>query len=191
MIEEARRRGSALTKASSSPCSEMAEFIQADCSIPTSYSGGPFDLVFGAWLLNYAPDRAGLVDMYRNIAINLKDGGRFVSVTVPPAQNPTASLNAEVKARPLPEGSGCLIYSLIKDVEDGIYFHVHGFDCYHLKRDVYESAARTAGLNGPLEWGLTSVPGGYLRSERPGGASIEELETYKTVPNYGILTVTK
>lgn len=137
--------------------------------------------------------------MYRNIAVNLKDGGRFVGVTVPPAQDPTASADAEVKARPLPQGSGRLIYTDVKDVEDGIYLHVHAdtpvgnvdFDCYHLKKDVYESAARTAGLNGPLEWRLTSVPEGYLRGEMPGGASMEELKSYQTVPHYGILSISK
>lgn len=199
MLEGARQQGSALTETSAIPYDDMTEFIQADCSIPTTYPGGPFDLVFGAWLFNYAPDRAGLIEMYRNIAMNLKDGGRLVSVTVPPAQDPISSLHAEGKARPPPEGAGGFNYTFTKDVEDGIYFHVHGdtpvgdvdVDCYHLKKEVYESAARTAGFNGPLEWGLTSVTERYLRGEGPGGASIEELETYKTVPDYGILSITK
>ena len=37
---------------------EKISFIKADCSLPSVYPGGPFDIVFGAWLLNYAPDRA-------------------------------------------------------------------------------------------------------------------------------------
>ena len=198
MIEEARRQGSAVAR-SPSNTSRSVDFVLADCSKPTSYPGGPFDLVFGAWLLNYAPDRAALVDMFRNIALNLKDGGHFVGVTVPPTQDPTASLNAETKVRPPPEGSGGLYYHFIKDVEDGIYFHVHGdtevgdvdFDNYHLRRDVYEAAAREGGLKGELKWGLTSVPERYLRGEGPGGASIEELESYQTVTNYGLLVVAK
>ena len=174
-------------------------FKLADCSKATSYEEGPFDLVFGAWLLNYAPDRAGLVDMFRNIAVNLKGGGRFVGITVPPTQDPAGSIEAEYQLRPPPEGSGFLVYHVVKEVEGGVYFHVHGdtkagavdFDCYHLRKDVYESAAREAGLGGELKWGVTSIPERYLRGEGLGGSSLGELESYQEVPNYGILTVSK
>jgi SAM-dependent methyltransferase len=187
MLDEARRVG------------KEVSFIRADCSIPKAYDGGPFDVVFAAWLLNYAPDRAGLVSMFRNVATNLKDGGRFVSITVPPSSNPIDSINSEIKARPMPAGSGYLTYVPIKDVEDGVYFRAHGetplgdlsFNCYHLKKELYEEAAREAGLKGNLEWGLTKVPERYLKGDGPGGASLTELETYKTIPNYGVLVITK
>lgn len=187
MIDEAKRVG------------KEVSFIQADCSVPNAYAGGPFDIVFAAWLLNYAPDRAALVDMFRNIALNLKDGGRFVSVTVPPSSNPIDSLNAEVDTRPMPAGSGYLTYEHIRDVKDGVYFNVHGdtplgdldFKNYHLKKELYEEAAREAGLLGKLEWGVTTVPERYLKGEGPGGADLVELKTYKTVPNYGVLVIVK
>lgn len=187
MINEAKRAG------------KEVSFIQADCSIPKAYEGGPFDVVFGAWLLNYAPDREGLVNMFKNVALNLKNGGHFVSVTVPPTSVPIDSINAEINARPLPGGSGYLVYKHLKDVEDGVYFHVYGptpvgevkFDCYHLKKETYEEAAREAGLKGKLEWGLTKVPERYLKGEGPGGASLAELESYKTIPNYGVLVIQK
>lgn len=175
-------------------------FIQGDCSVPTQYEGGPFDIVFAAWLLNYASDRKGLVDMFRNIAGNLKEGGRFVSVTVPPTSDPVASVNAEASARPMNKGgSGYLVYSHIRDVEEGIYFRVHGdtpvgdldFECYHLRREVYEECAREAGLKGKLEWGVTEVPERWLRGKGEGGASLEELESYRKIPNYGILVIEK
>ena len=193
MIEEAKRR------APSDMMTGTVDFKLADCSKVTSYEEEPFDIVFGAWLLNYAPDRAALVDMFRNIAINLKGGGRFVGITVPPTQDPAGSIEAEYKLRPPPEGSGFLVGYVAKDVEEGVYFHMHGdtkagavdFDCYHLRKDVYESAAREAGLRGKLEWGITSVPERYLRGEGPGGSSLRELESYQKVPNYGILTVAK
>ncbi|KAL9043761.1 MAG: hypothetical protein Q9214_003060, partial [Letrouitia sp. 1 TL-2023] len=77
---------------------QQVDFIRADCGEPTLYSSvGPqgnkelFDVVFGAWLLNYAPDRQGLVRMFRNVCLNLREGGRFVGVTVPPAEDPRAS----------------------------------------------------------------------------------------------------
>lgn len=178
---------------------EIVSFIQADCAIPKAYEGGPFDIVFGAWLLNYAPDREGLVEMFRNVAINLKNGGRFVSITVPPSSNPIDSLNAEARARPEPEGSGYLMYKHIKDVEGGIFFGVHGetpvgklyFECYHLKKEVYEEAAREAGLKGRLEWSVTEVPERFLTKGAPGGATLRELETYKSIPAHGILVITK
>ena len=201
MIEEARLGQARLGQASDAATRTGGpiDFIVADCATPTAYAGGPFDLVFAAWLLNYASDRAGLVDMFRNIAGNLKDGGHFVGVTVPPTQDPTASVHAELRARPPPEGSGGFVYRIIKDVEDGIYFHVHGdteegdmdFDCYHLRKDVYETAAREAGMKGELVWSDTSVPERYLRGEGPGGASLEELESYREVSNYGLLVVGK
>lgn len=187
MINEAKRSG------------KDVSFIQADCSIPKAYDGGPFDVVFGAWLLNYAPDREGLVNMFRNVALNLKDGGRFVSVTVPPSSNPIDSLNAEINARPMPAGSGYLTYDYLEDVEDGIYFRVYGetplgdlsFLCYHLRKEIYEEAAREAGLTGKIEWGVTKVPERYLKGEGPGGASLAKLQTYTTIPNYGVLVIVK
>ncbi|KUJ18490.1 S-adenosyl-L-methionine-dependent methyltransferase [Mollisia scopiformis] len=124
MINEARRAG------------KEVSFIQADCSIPKAYDGGPFDVVFAAWLLNYALDQAALVSMFRNIAINLKEGGRFVSITVPPSSNPMDSINAEIQARPLSAGgSGYLVYEPINDVDDGVYFRVNYTRRRREKRD--------------------------------------------------------
>ena len=178
---------------------ERVSFIQADCSIPTSYPGSPFDIVFGAWLLNYAPDRSGLLNMFRIISQNLKPGGHFVSITVPPSSNPMESINAEITARPMPAGSGYLVYQPIREVDDGVFFNVHGetpvgdldFENFHLRREVYEEVAREAGLKGELRWGVTEVPERWLRGEGEGGASLEELETYGKVPNYGVLVVVK
>lgn len=193
MMDKARSLGEELG------VGERVTFIQADCAIPKTYEGGPFDIVFGAWLLNYAPDREGLVEMFRNVALNLKDGGRFVSISLPPSSNPIDSLNAEAAARPEPQGSGYLNYRHIKDVEDGIFFGVHGdtpvgklyFECYHLTKEVYEAAAREAGLKGTLEWGVTEVPEGFLAGDAPGGATLLELETYKNIPAHGVLAITK
>ncbi|KAL8740092.1 MAG: hypothetical protein Q9190_007171 [Brigantiaea leucoxantha] len=198
MIEEARRQSIA-ADGFSSRTGGIVDFVLADCTKPVSYAGGPFDLVFGAWLLNYAPDHAGLVEIFRNVSLNLKDGGHFVSVTLPPASAPMVSVDTEFTARPPPEGSGGLFYHLVRDVEDGIFIHVHGeteignvdFDCYYLRQSVYEAAAREAGLRGELHWGVTSVPERYLKGEGSGGASIEEIESYQTVPNYGLLVITK
>ncbi|ESZ91244.1 hypothetical protein SBOR_8366 [Sclerotinia borealis F-4128] len=155
----------------------QVSFLQADCAVPSVYAGAPFDIVFGAWLLNYAADRRGLVDMFRNVAGNLREGGRFVGVTVPPAERPKEAVVGEADIRPLSEGgSGYLVYECMEDVEEGVKFRVRGetpggnfaFECFHLEKRVYEEAAREAGLMGRLEWGVTKVPERWLRGEGRG-----------------------
>ena len=176
--------------------SSTIEFKVADCMKPVTYEGGPFDLVFGAWLLNYAPSGKVMVDMFRNVALNLRDGGYFVGVTPVPTQDPPAFVGAENKARP--SGSGGLFCNITGAVEDGFSSHAHAdtelgdvdFDNYYLRKDVYEASAREGGLLGELAWNVTSVPDEFLK-DHEGGASIEELESYKVTPHYGILIIAK
>ena len=178
------------------PGNKTISFQVADCSKPQAYEGGPFDLVFGAWLLNYAASGKDLTEMFHNVALNLKDGGRFVAVCPPARQDPTAYVKEERNLRP--EGSGGLLCEITKDVEDGILFHVYchtesgdvNFDCYHLRKDVYEASAKEAGFRGEIKWSVTSVPNEFL-THRRGGASIEEIESYKVTPHYGMLVVVK
>lgn len=193
MIDEARATGSSPTS------SATIDFRIADCSKPVRYEGGPFDIVFGAWLLNYAPSGQDMVEMFRNVALNLKDGGHFVAVTPPPTQDPVAFIEAERKARPLElGGSGGLLCSVTGEVEDGFAFHVHAdtkrgavdFDCFHLRKEIYEASARKGGLHGDLAWSVTSVPDGFLK-DRKGGASVGELDSYKVTPHFGLLVVAK
>ena len=218
MIEEARRLGhtAVATTSSCSPTSiddedsnsgnrsnksgiQSPEFIVADCAKPEIYPGGPFDLVFAAWLLNHAPDYQGLLDMFRNAALNLKNGGNFVGITVAPTNDPTAWYEAEAKARPPPEGTGGLIFETTGDVEDGVAVHCHGetelgdvdIRGWCLRQDVYERAARDAGLKDNLRWEVTRIPEGWLEGEAEGGASLEELRSYKEVPGYGFLIAGK
>ena len=68
MIDVARR----------STTSEKIVFEVADGSKPKKYRGGEYDLVFAGWLLNYAPSGKDMANMFRNVALNLKDGGHFV-----------------------------------------------------------------------------------------------------------------
>ncbi|KAL8724089.1 MAG: hypothetical protein Q9166_008140 [cf. Caloplaca sp. 2 TL-2023] len=201
MIEQAKNGGSSPvgTTPASVASKGKVEFMLADASKPRRYPEEGFDVVFAAWLWNYAPDRAGLVDMFRNVALNLKPGGHFVTITVPPVENPMDSIDADLRVRPGPEGSGGLYYSVNKFVEDGVDFHVKGhtpigdvdFDCYHLRKSLYEEAAREAGLKRELRWGRTEVPERYLRGEGQGDASTEELRSYKDVTNYGVLVIEK
>ena len=194
MIEEARAVSSRVH-----PHSATIDFRIADCSKPVSYEGGPFDLVFGAWLLNYAPSGKEMVEMFRNVSLNLREGGHFVAVTPPPTQDPAAFVEAERKARPSESGgSGGLFCNVTGVVEDGITFHVHAntrrgavdFDCYHMRKEVYEASARVGGLCGELAWSVTAVPDDFLQHRR-GGASLEEFESYKVTPHFGLLIAAK
>ena len=194
MIEEARTVSSQIH-----PHSAMIDFRVADCSKPVSYEGGPFDVVFGAWLLNYAPSGKEMAEMFRNVTLNLREGGHFVAVTPPPTQDPAAFIEAERKARPSESGgSGGLFCNVTGAVEDGISVHLHAdtrrgavdFDNYHLRREVYEASAREGGLCGELAWSVTAVPDDFLQHRR-GGATFEELESYKRTPHFGLLIVAK
>lgn len=174
------------------------KFIEQDCSKAQEIDGGGFDLAFGAWFLNYAATREELVEMFRLIAMNLKEGGRFVGITCPPTADPAAFVQAERDLRLAPQGSGGLLCSINYEVKDGVYFHVFAdteagevnFDCWHLLKRVYEEAAREGGMNGVLEWSATEVTDEFIRT-REGGASVEELESYRKVPHYGMLVVGK
>lgn len=83
-------------------------------------------------------------------------------------------------------------------LEDGISIHCHAdtragnvdFDCYHLRKHVYEAAAREGGMSGVMVWSVTFLPKEFLE-HRKGGATLEELESYKVTLNYGMLTVAK
>ncbi|KAL9134310.1 MAG: hypothetical protein Q9175_004505 [Cornicularia normoerica] len=194
MIDEARAASSQVPSQSAT-----IDFKLADCSKPVPYEGGPFDVVFGAWLLNYAPSGKDMVEIFRNVALNLKDGGHFVAMMPPPTQDPAAFVEAEAKARPSESGgSGGLFCSVTGVVEDGIIIHVHAdtrhgdvdFDCYHLRKEIYEASARGGGLRGELAWSVTTVPDDFLK-HREGGASVEELDSYKVTPHFGILVVAK
>ena len=130
------------------------DFIEADASIPQAYPGGPFDVVLGTWFLNYAPDREAMARMFANISLNLKDGGTFVGVQLPPSDDPVA----EYSVGPLISlGTPCLLMEIASPVADGFLMRVHlksdrgsaSFDCYHLSKEAFESAARMGGMSGP------------------------------------------
>lgn len=197
MVEEAQ----ALTAASS----DKISYLVADCSEPTEFPGRPFDIVFGAWFLNYAPTHASMVAFWRNIDVNLKAGGRFVAVTPPPMDDPALHYERECKLRPLPTASGGLYTTVKGSVKDGVIIHAHSetpsgdldFDTYHLNKPVWEAAAKDAGFANEIQWSATHVPADFM--EQPGkygepnngGAGAEELETYAQLPHYGLLVLQK
>ncbi|KAL6713290.1 hypothetical protein ACLMJK_008755 [Lecanora helva] len=174
----------------------VVEFRVADCSIPVVQEGGPFDVVFAAWLLNYAPSKKELANMFLNVHLNLKPGGKFLAVVPPGYENPAAFYEDEPAARP--GGSGGMFRTFVRDVEDGVLAHAFCatekgdvvFDYYHLRKSVYGVAAREAGFGGEVGWRGNGVPGGWLEGHR-GEASREELESYNVLPQSDLLSVTK
>ena len=64
------------------------------------------------------------------------------------------------------------------------------FDCYHLRKEIHEASAREGGLCGELAWSVPDVPDDFLQHRR-GGASIEEVDSYKVRPHFGLLVIAK
>lgn len=129
-------------------------FMEADCSQPIVFPSAPFDAVIATWLLAYAPDYQTLTQMFKLVADNLEDDGFFVSVMPPPSEDPMAQFERELQA----QSSGLKYYrKLLCEVEDGICTRMHlpsggHFDSFRLKKSVYESAAKAAGLTSDSEW---------------------------------------
>ncbi|KAL9596056.1 MAG: hypothetical protein Q9219_006042 [cf. Caloplaca sp. 3 TL-2023] len=179
-------------------------FEVGDCAVPRVFGDGGFDVVLGVWLLNYARGKEELKDMFRTAAVNLKPGGGgvFVAVTPPPTEEPRAHDERTAVVRPA-ELSGGVGLTVVGDVEDGgVKVHVGArfeeeggieFDYYHLRKGVYESAAREGGLVGDLVWRGLEIP------ERRGGeeddeAGRREAEYWRSCgehSHFGILMVWK
>lgn len=177
-----------------------ASFCVGDAAIARSLSPdglpGAFDVIFAAWLLNYAHDRETLTAMFANIALNLRPGGVFVGVVPHPTDN-IAERAAQYKPldsplkklRPLneykgDEGGETGGWALRVHLADGVNF----LTC-HMPRRVYEEAARAAGLSGRLEW-REEV---RLRDldAKLAGLTLKEWEVREATPHCGLLVVYK
>jgi len=102
------------------------QFVEADCAVPRVDGEGGFDVVFGGWLLNYAAERRGGW-MFRNIAVDLKDGGGFPWCDCSAGGGADCEfLEAEMRVRLGLEGLGGLCCWWLGDVEEGIFFKCMG-----------------------------------------------------------------
>jgi SAM-dependent methyltransferase len=126
---------------------------------------GLYDIVFGAWLLNYAASSAELRAMWLNIASHLRPRtGRFIGI----APNVFASPGTH----PIDPRYGVSV-RVINEVADGyrclLTADTHpeeiSFEVYHLGAKVYQETAREAGLV-DLDWKGHVLPPGDGREEQ-------------------------
>ena len=129
------------------------EYRVGDCTAPELLQSlgitddRQFDLVHGAWLLNYAAMADELTSMWHNIASNLKPGGRFVGI-IP---NLEAGVSFE---KPFGNPKYGITTRAVEKVEHGhkvrVTAHVAAcveFENYILDQDhVYTRSAATAGM---------------------------------------------
>lgn len=159
----------------------QASFVQGDGLIPQSYDGtslASFDVVTGAWFLNYANSFEQLVSMFQTISMNLKPHGVFVGICPHPTNelqsfaygsNNSAWAKTGVHykyGRELPSGDGYRL-RVFGSSSDGSIPSTDGieFECYHLMKSVYEEAARVGGMNGKIEWKTCTFLDGKWRKE--------------------------
>jgi len=148
MIEEAAHEAS-----TSWPVSirDKVTFRVGDCTKPRDLGEeGPFDLVFGAWLLNYAATAAEQLSMWRNICANLRPGSFFVGIT--------PNVHMDPVKQPIEDRYGYAVVPVEK-IEDRYKCRLTAytqpetvsFEMYHLSKEVYERGAAEAGLV-ELKW---------------------------------------
>ncbi len=122
-------------------------YMIADASIPVKYGDKPFDLVVAAFLLHYADTPSLLEGFIKNISLNLKVSGEFVSINmspdhpiVLPAKNVSHSsrwLGEEYK-----DGSALEILLWSQDSKQ-----ICNITDYHWSKKTYESLFRKYSLN--------------------------------------------
>ena len=174
---------------------DRVSFHVGDCSVPVQYEGGPFDIVLGSWLLNYAANDEELINMYQNISINLKEGGHFVGVTPEPIWDPKTRVEQALASQPTQyEG---IILTVKQEIEDGVQTHLLAvtkagkveFDGYYLSRNVYEESARAGGMTGTFSWKSMVIP--EEREDRPKDVDDKSWEAYLKFPHFSILVISK
>lgn len=127
-----------------------------------------FDMVTGSWLLNYSADVEEMARMFKTISENLKDGGVFVGTVPHPTEDVDAyaqlgndgfeanleKLRIAVKYHDkLASGDGWRTEVVGRDGEKTVAF----FN-FHLKKSLFEVAARNGGMNGRFTWIDPIVP---------------------------------
>ncbi len=170
-------------------------FHVGDCSVPFQYDRGPFDVVFGAWLLNYASDGKVMANMFRNASVNLKGSGHFIGVTPPPTNDPRGHCEKALAVAPAQYGG--VVVTIERNVEEGVATHLTAtmkrgkveFDAYHLSKKLYERSAREGGLEGALTWRPVDSPD--IRTDVLESLRTPSWDNYMMVPHLSTLVVAK
>ncbi len=112
-----------------------------------------FDIVISAFLLHYSKTKEELLQMCKNIYMNLKKGGKFVTLNQSPT-NPIKDVKefgAKVEGlEPLKEGDELTVrlYDNMKEV--------CSFKTYHWSKNTYETCLREAGFK-DIKWSSLSI----------------------------------
>ncbi|KAL8790189.1 MAG: hypothetical protein Q9213_000720 [Squamulea squamosa] len=185
-----------ISDARAASVSDKITFLVGDCSQPTTFPGAPFDIVFGAWILNYAPNGAALTNMFRTISVNLKDGGRFFGITPPPSEDPRGRLEDAEKHKPL--FYDYVTMDFTRDVDDGISARASinkpakfEFHYFCLKESVYRRAARDGGMNGDPKWINPTLPADDRGILGACEYKEEEWAKFEKVPHFAIIMAEK
>lgn len=173
---------------------EKIEYRVQDCATPMGSildNGELFDVVVGAWFLNYASNYAEMLAMFRNISVNLKSsahpdgGGIFVGITPFPLDAPPKFQRFGINAE------------RIANVEDGYRIRVTAndlhspgeppivFENYQLREEVYVKAAKEAGMVDVQLRMPNAIPEGW---REPWEGYLSE---WKEVPHFAILVARK
>ena len=152
-----------------------ARFVVGDGTEARSYAPGGasvegFDVATGAWFLNYASSQEQLATMFRAVALNLKPAGVFVGI-VPPPSDDVAGVAEVFNRPPLSELYPRIEYTAELESGEGWHTHIFADDqgvdfwAWHLKKSVYEEAARQGGMMGRVEWRTKALLGPEWRDK--------------------------
>jgi SAM-dependent methyltransferase len=155
-----------------------------------------FDVSTGVWLLNYSSSLKELTQMFRSISANLKDGGVFVGVVPPPRDDIAAFAEMTNEVQESQGARWGVTVNYYEQLESGEGWRTevtgHGepkvsFRNYHLKKSIYEEAARAGGMGGMIMWKEIKLPQEAIDKTGP-----EFWDTYFTIgPHMGLIVVEK
>ncbi|EFY93448.1 hypothetical protein J3458_002002 [Metarhizium acridum] len=144
------------------PYASRARFVQGNGIIPQGYSSDDkgFDVVSGAWFLNYASNPDQLASMFRTISTNLNSHGVFIGICLHPTDDLESFASGVNNSAWAQTG---VHYEFGKALPGGIGFPITvfgsvspdskvEFGSFYLKKSLYEQAARVGGMTGRIVW---------------------------------------
>ena len=187
MIAEAQKRTGNRTE---------AEFVLSDVTkgLDLSALGWPFEVAVGTWLLNYAASKSEVKMMFMTIKANLKPGGVFFGLTIPPLLGSREGLGRAFREDWAPYGTDGWVTG---EVEGGFAVHTVlgmpgsedkiGFDNFYLRSEVFEESCQDAGF----KWwiGLAAVADRSEGSVEVVVGKVESVGVESAFPNWSCVFV--